>query len=685
MTNYKYIINIYTIIKIEGRKMEEGKSILTPKLWVYLVIFSVILSIIGVLSAPFTPAWAWSNLFTPFSAPMIILFILLIIGKVFPAFLKPLTRQKLGLLYAVASMSIILCNSWNPYSIVHNAVNGRLNTYDWHPATWLVKDNPVFGPVNRDAVTPILTGGVATPWADWSPFLGWWLAYVICWLLFWVGWMALLEERWIEVEKLPFPTALTGTLPIMLITSGGENPEERTRLKSFLIGVLLGALIILPIVARSINSAVPDIWGWTQSPYLPWALGIISVGNMPGFLSSAFPVLSFLVVNPMQYAFFYLLPIKILFSVWFFALVCILLPSQIAFYMGYYTALAQTGDRFHAFQQGEPFKWIGIGLGAYVGLIIMWFVLNVPFLKSTFRKSEQPERGALPGPLGWIMILVSTIAILGLLLFAGTNILGAILIVFTMWVLYLSFARVYGLGGGGGMTDWTNLPFLTKYLYTPPGYAGSDLAYVRTPEFTTTMWLTNRWTGVPIGYNNGMIPTIPMCYRVGYETGVHARDITKIVIVSGILSALIGFPIAIWYSYTVGTNNWPMGQYDAWWHWVFDAPWGNINSGLGISEPILPHIIAGVILLVVLSVLNFRFIWWPLDPAGVVLTFGTMGTAWVLPAFAAWLVKKIVFRVGGIKLNDNVAMPIAVGIVLGYWFMMFIGAIIGTVQFFMPT
>jgi hypothetical protein len=668
----------------KGRKMsEEAKSVLTPTTMATVIIISVILSFIGVLASPFGPTWNFSMVLGSFTTPIVILFIIMMLAKVASGLNRSLSPQKLALIYAATSMAVVFCYSMIPYGIVHNAVNARQNQYDWHRGTTAIKDSWVFGPIvqSPDEMVPVLEGGAATPWSAWSPFLGWWITYTIFWLLFWVGWMALLEERWVEVEKLPFPAALTGTLQIALITAGKEKAEGDSRLKYFLLGFIIGAVIIIPIIARSLNPSIPDIYGWTAAPYLPWFLGTLSVGQVPG--ASVIPVIAFLPVNPMIYALFYLFPAKILFSIWFFSLVGVLIPSQIAYYMGYYTALAETGDRFHTFMQGEPFKWIDVWLGAFIGLILTWFVLNLSYLKTTFGKGE-PGKGAIAGRMGWAMILGSTVVILGLMIVAGANPLGALIIVFTMWVIYLSAIRIYGFASIAGTAwafpnDWTHFTFLLKYLYMPdPGY--------RNAEITTTYYLGNRWTGELMGENNtqfGMAFAIPLAYKVGYDTGTNPRDITKVIIISGSLSAIIGYPVAIWYSYTVGTNNWPMGQFDAWWHWVFDQPSGLIDD-MTTTEPQWPYLLAGILLMVVLSILNFRFLWWPLDPAGVALSLGAAGTGWLLPALVGWVLKTLVLRVGGTKLNDNVALPIAVGLIVGYWLLMFLGAILGMIQFFMP-
>ena len=189
-----------------------------------------------------------------------------------------------------------------------------------------------------------------------------------------------------------------------------------------------------------------------------------------------------------------------------------------------------------------------------------------------------------------------------------------------------------------------------------------------------------------MGENNtqfGMALAIPMAYKVGADTGTHPRDITKVILVAGIISAIIGFPTAVWFDYTFGTTNTPMQMYDAWWIWTFSSV-PQLSTGMPAAEPIWPWILAGILLSVVLSFMNFRYLWWPLDPAGVALSINGAGSAWLFPALVGWIVKTLVVRTGGTRLNDRVVMPAAVGVLVGYWVLMFIGAILGMIRFFMP-
>ncbi|MEM2151251.1 MAG: DUF6785 family protein [Candidatus Bathyarchaeia archaeon] len=652
----------------------EVKSVLKGKTWAMIIIFAVFMSFIGVLSAPFAPTWCWSILFGTATGPIVVLFITLIISKISGRVFSP---QMLALLYATSSLSLAFCWSMVPYGILHNAATTRLVTNE--PYTSSIAKSWVFGPTDPTLVVPLQTGGAAVPWDAWSPFIAWWTLYAIFWLIFWTGWMALLQERWIEVEKLPFPFAITGTMQITFASTTADR-----RLKFFLAGFIIGAVVIIPVILHALFPWIPDLWGWASPPYLTWWFGVMNLAGVPA--TRIIPVWSFLAVNPMIYALFYLFPLKILFSVWFFNLVGVLIPSQIAWYMGYYAGIQETGWRPGFLVNQPPFKWNGIWLGSFIGLLLMWFALNTSYMKSLFKKPPDEERKAIPYRVGWIMILVSTIALISMLSAAGANPIGAVLIVFTMWLLFLSSIRVYGFCGTAGTAwmapfDWTHYPSFVKYVY----YPGMTIEKVTT-EYTTTMMLANRFTGELMGENNtqfGMAFAIPMAYKVGYDTGTHPKDITKVILVAGIISAVIGFPTAIWFDYTFGTSNTPMQMYDAWWIWVH-ASVPQLESGMPAAEPVWPYIIVGIILTMVLSFLNFRYVWWPLDPAGVALSINGGGSAWLFPSLFAWIVKSIVMRIGGTKLNDEVATPIAVGVLVGYWVLMFLGAVAGLIKFFIP-
>ncbi|MEM1509944.1 MAG: hypothetical protein QW291_08640, partial [Thermofilaceae archaeon] len=136
----------------------EVKTALKPSLWAGLAVFSLVMSLIGVLTAPFGPSWMFSMVIGTFTAPIVVLFIFLLLSRVTGISASP---QTLALLYAAASMSIAFCYSMIPYGIIHNAAALRMNQYNWHPTNWAVPNYWVFGPIVSDPaeMTPITTGG----------------------------------------------------------------------------------------------------------------------------------------------------------------------------------------------------------------------------------------------------------------------------------------------------------------------------------------------------------------------------------------------------------------------------------------------------------------------------------------------------------------------------------------------
>ena len=50
-----------------------------------------------------------------------------------------------------------------------------------------------------------------------------------------------------------------------------------------------------------------------------------------------------------------------------------------------------------------------------------------------------------------------------------------------------------------------------------------------------------------------------------------------------------------------------------------------------LSEPLWPYLLVGIIISVTLSVLNFRYIWWPLNPHQCGVRFSG-GSAQIFPA-----------------------------------------------------
>ena len=72
----------------------------------------------------------------------------------------------------------------------------------------------------------------------------------------------------------------------------------------------------------------------------------------------------------------------------------------------------------------------------------------------------------------------------------------------------------------------------------------------------------------------------------------------------------------------------------------------------------------GFLTTVALMALKLRFTWWPLHPVAFPLVLGWMIMEMMVPLFAVWVFKVILFRYGGVK-GHRAALPFFLGLLVG--------------------
>ena len=88
---------------------------------------------------------------------------------------------------------------------------------------------------------------------------------------------------------------------------------------------------------------------------------------------------------------------------------------------------------------------------------------------------------------------------------------------------------------------------------------------------------------------------------------------------------------------------------------------------------------AGMILFSVMSVLRYRFTWWPLNPMGMIVPVGHAMHS-TMSIFLAWAAKSVILRIGGIQLYNR-CRPFFVGILAGYAMAVFLSFCVDSVWF----
>ena len=93
-----------------------------------------------------------------------------------------------------------------------------------------------------------------------------------------------------------------------------------------------------------------------------------------------------------------------------------------------------------------------------------------------------------------------------------------------------------------------------------------------------------------------------------------------------------------------------------------------------------------VLIVVILDFLHARFVWFPFNAVGFVISMSRLNIKMGLwaPFLVAWVLKAITLRVGGSKLYEKVGVSIAAGFVTGYMVALILGGTFGFLRFFIP-
>ncbi|MCD6095378.1 MAG: hypothetical protein J7J99_02285, partial [Thermoprotei archaeon] len=324
-----------------------------------------------------------------------------------------------------------------------------------------------------------------------------------------------------------------------------------------------------------------------------------------------------------------------------------------------------------------PFKFYAVYFGMGVSIIIFWLILNWRYLASTLSAAikgptkKELENEALPHRVSWCLFFITIGVLLFMLYSVGVTLAGAAVIILTYFLLNMSGARIYGLSLSGAPGDWMYLPDLTMYLF--PNIASAAQV---TPDYVNTMFMTNRATGVIALHG----PSIAMWYKIAKDVDIKPRDMFWALFIAFLVSSLLVWPVSLKVYYMVGQANTVRGNLEAWWvpFLIDPATW---QSRPGV-RPWWPQALAGAIVIGILSYLRMRFVWWPFDPVGVYIGIGS-ATPEPFTPFVAWLIKYLVIKFGGMRVHDEMLIPLVAGIGVGSALCWFVGGIAAIPRYIM--
>lgn len=496
------------------------------------------------------------------------------------------------------------------------------------------------------------------PWAAWAKPLALWLGFFVA---FW--WTALcvwvcFRAQWVERERLTFPIV---SIPVRLTEEGSirEPPFLRNRMMwiGFSLVLAYHVLNVIHIINPSVAAPGPMYQVgqlFTERPLN--ALAGLSIWHRPELIGLGF-----------------LVPLEILFSVWF-----LFVLEQLATVAGAVIGVDVPGYPFPSDQ----------GMGAYVlmAFALVWMARH--HLVQVFRRALTGARSVTdsdePLPYG-VAVFGGLLGLLVLILFAvyaGVGVWVAALFFGLLFTFSLVYCRIRCESGTPSIwvLPHSDLKFLPFRMF------GSDAFKVGGTYQVMSSWTTFFFLVHGGFYNQSTVYQMES-FRLADDVRAPRRDM-----VSACLSAVvIGLVLAFWMFlstyYEYGTNVLAGGARTGTGGVRIDyclQSWletSNYIAAPAVAEK--PRRIAfGVgaaitLALIVARSVTLRSI---LSPLGYIMA-AVNGTQLWWAFLIAWSVKALVLRLGGVSLYRRL-VPLFLGIAVGQFF---IGGVVwGTLAIFIP-
>ena len=513
-------------------------------------------------------------------------------------------------------------------------------TYAWpYLADWLIVRDPA-------ALEGFFLGD-STPYEwvvlrAWLVPALWWIAFVSVLLFVCLCLNSIVRRRWEDEEKLAFPIA---ALPIQVADEGTGLLRNKLFWAAVVFSGGLGAwnqlvsvLPALPAVplwvsyANYVTNHHP--WNFIRLPALGWSPGVIGLC--------------------------YLMPLDLAFSLFFFDLFWVA-EHVLSGYLGW-----STNPRA-GFPYGD--HQVAGGLLAIL-LTVLW--LDRSFLKQVLRRAAGLSTPLTDDSKEAFSYRAAAIGVL-----AGCS--------------FLWFFMVRA-----GMSGWLAVAFIVLYFgmilvlsrvraqLGPPShqfYGGTPDAMLRTiigtrglgPHNLGVIALLNPYLKQQ---SSNPAPSQLEALRMAANGRMERRRLAWAL--AGIVP--VGMICYFWANLHVGfqvgmatgkANHWNLGIP----RWNYDGLTAAVRYPSGPDVPGMTAIGFGLVFTLALMALKLRFAWWPLHPVAFPLAIADSIMEFTVAIFAAWLIKSLLLRYGGLRAH-RVALPIFLGFIVGESTVYFLEAVV---------
>ncbi len=477
-----------------------------------------------------------------------------------------------------------------------------------------------------------MPAGAAVPWHAWLPMLVAWLPFLLCLYVVMICLAVLLRKQWVENEHLIYPA---NYLPLAL--AGAHTQGRPAILGQRLFWLGFGSACVVNTLAV-LHNWFPTVPYWRPFTFIP-APFLIHDGRF------------IIYVNIAMLGFLYLASSDVTFSLFFFNL---LQQGTVALLMTF----GVTGPETLLGSATRSPIFFYLNGGAFLALVASGLWIGRGHLQAIWTRVKG-ERGPLDDTEEILPYRVAFwLAVAGL---------GAMVVWLTasgVPPFVLSILLILSLANYIGVTRIVAETGLTKAMAPAPATAMTAALLGWGPlgaRGIVALGLADVWARDT--------RTFVMC-QVSHT--LQMADFVKhnkarLLWAFGI-GILVAMAAAIWlmttYAYGNGgltMENWtfqggPLGRNKALADWIARQP---RPSGSGMA---LASLGAGIYM--ILTIMRFRFIRWPLHPLGFAAC-GLSDMDWLwFTCFLAWLVKSLALRYGGLK-TYQALRPAFLGLIAG--------------------
>lgn len=519
------------------------------------------------------------------------------------------------------------------------------------PKNLFISDDQALKDWYRGNIPAFRAGGY---WVHWAVPLTLWGVFFLLLVTLWGAITLLFRKAWTEHERLAFPII---QLPLALSEPGIPLFREARLWIGFAVAFLIG-------VQNGLHELYPNV---PEIPYIKlWDIGqyftqqpfeAIRTHGMQGSL------------YPFAVGLAYFIPLDLAFSCWFSYLF-----ARVYFVFGRAAGLDGPSAA-----QGWPFlKEISSGVWIGVAGAILWAnhkylarAFDVAFDRKTragLARGTQEWREA--GQFRWAY-LVALMAYLGLTAWTYflLNLPPLVSLGFFLILLALSLAitRVRAEFGTPHEIVFVKPTDMMVTLLGTRALGTENLVGLQ------SMYWFNR------GYRCHPMPNFLEAYKMGEGRNqrlLGVGPLTVVFIVACLVSLVATYGANYFITYDAGATGKALGYKQ----WVGQEAWGQLHGWIRNGQS--PGAInfwffaGGLASAGILAYLRRLFPWWPLHPAGFALGISYAMNYFWMCVFAAWLVKSILIRYGGMNTHRR-AIPFFLGLILGDYTIGAIWSLIG--------